>query len=98
MAGLRTALPGVGVMTSDDLGVPADAKEAIAFAILGWCTLHGRPGNVPAATGASGPRVLGTITPGRQPLRLPEPDADAGAEPADGRRRRNDPTPESNDE
>ena len=38
MAGLRAALPGVGVMTSDDLGVPADAKEAIAFAILGWCT------------------------------------------------------------
>ena len=75
MAGLRAALPGVGVMTSDDLGVPADAKEAIAFAILGWCTLHGRPGNVPAATGASGPRVLGTITPGRQPLRLPEPEA-----------------------
>jgi anhydro-N-acetylmuramic acid kinase len=75
MAGLRAALPGVGVVTSDDLGVPADAKEAIAFAILGWCTLHGRPGNVPAATGASGPRVLGTITPGRQPLRLPEPEA-----------------------
>ena len=75
MAGLRAALPGVGVMTSDDLGVPADAKEAIAFAILGWCTLHGRPGNVPAATGASGPRVLGAITPGHYPLRLPEPEA-----------------------
>lgn len=75
MAGLRAALPGVNVMTSDDLGVPADTKEAIAFAILGWCTVHGRPGNVPAATGASGPRVLGTITPGRQPLWLPEPDA-----------------------
>ncbi|MCU0621371.1 MAG: anhydro-N-acetylmuramic acid kinase [Gemmatimonadales bacterium] len=40
-----------------------DAKEAVAFALLGYLTLHGQPGNVPAATGASGPRVLGSITP-----------------------------------
>ena len=40
-----------------------DAKEAAAFAYLGWLTLAGRPGNVPSATGASGARVLGTITP-----------------------------------
>ena len=87
MAGLRAALPGVGVVTSDDLGVPADAKEAIAFAILGWCTLHGRPGNVPAATGASGPRG-----PRNDHARSPAAAAagagsDAGAEPADGRSR-----------
>lgn len=40
-----------------------DAKEAVAFALLGYLTLHGQPGNVPSATGASGPRVLGSITP-----------------------------------
>ncbi len=46
-----------------DLFFPGDAKEAVAFALLGYLTLHGQPGNVPAATGASGARVLGTITP-----------------------------------
>ncbi len=44
--------------------VPGDAKEAVAFAVLAAETLAGRPGNVPTATGASGPRVLGTIVPG----------------------------------
>jgi anhydro-N-acetylmuramic acid kinase len=47
----------------DELFFPGDAKEAVAFALLGYLTLHGQPGNVPAATGASGPRVLGAVTP-----------------------------------
>lgn len=47
----------------DDLFFPGDAKEAVAFALLGYLTLHGQPGNVPAATGAGGSRVLGTVTP-----------------------------------
>jgi anhydro-N-acetylmuramic acid kinase len=47
----------------DELFFPGDAKEAVAFALLGYLTLHGQPGNVPAATGARGPRVLGTVTP-----------------------------------
>lgn len=47
----------------DDLFFSGDAKEAVAFALLGYLTLHGQPGNVPAATGARGPRVLGTVTP-----------------------------------
>jgi len=47
----------------DDLFFPGDAKEAVAFALLGYLTLHGQPGNVPAATGAAGPRVLGMVTP-----------------------------------
>jgi len=46
-----------------DLFFPGDAKEAVAFALLGYLTLHGQPGNVPAATGAGGPRVLGMVTP-----------------------------------
>jgi anhydro-N-acetylmuramic acid kinase len=47
----------------DRLFFDGDAKEAVAFAFLGYLTLGGRPGNVPAATGARGPRVLGRITP-----------------------------------
>jgi anhydro-N-acetylmuramic acid kinase len=47
----------------DQLFFPGDAKEAVAFALLGYLTLHGQPGNVPAATGAEGARVLGTVTP-----------------------------------
>ncbi|MEP7175213.1 MAG: anhydro-N-acetylmuramic acid kinase [Gemmatimonadales bacterium] len=46
-----------------ELFFPGDAKEAVAFALLGYLTLHGQPGNLPAATGASGSRVLGTVTP-----------------------------------
>ncbi len=54
---------GVAVRRFDELFFAADAKEAAAFALLGWLTLHGQPGNVPPATGASGPRVLGCVTP-----------------------------------
>lgn len=73
LAGLRAALPGVEVALADTLGAPADSKEAIAFALLGWCTLHGVPATVPGGTGARGTRILGTITPGTGPLVLPAP-------------------------
>jgi anhydro-N-acetylmuramic acid kinase len=73
MAMLDAELPGVRLVPSADLGAPRDAKEAIAFALIGWQTLHGLPATLPACTGASGPRILGTITPGAGPLRLPEP-------------------------
>ncbi|MEU3778075.1 anhydro-N-acetylmuramic acid kinase [Streptomyces sp. NPDC032472] len=61
------------VRPSEELGLPAAAKEAYAFAVLGYLTLHGLPGNAPRCTGAGGPRVLGSLTPGSRPLRLPEP-------------------------
>jgi anhydro-N-acetylmuramic acid kinase len=64
MASLRGHLgPGCSVRIFDDLFFSGDAKEAVAFALLGLLTLHGQPGNLPAATGAKGPRVLGVITP-----------------------------------
>lgn len=65
MARLAALLPGVRVALTGELGVPSDTKEAVAFALIGWATLHGLPGNVPSCTGAAGPRVLGRITPGR---------------------------------
>jgi len=60
MRRLRTHLG--EVRTSDELGCPSDAKEAIAFALLGWARVHGLPGNVPSCTGARGPRLLGQVT------------------------------------
>ncbi|UGY94556.1 anhydro-N-acetylmuramic acid kinase [Streptomyces gobiensis] len=54
-------------------GLPAQAKEAYLFALLGFLTVHGIPGSVPSATGAHAPALLGSITPGAGPLRLPPP-------------------------
>jgi anhydro-N-acetylmuramic acid kinase len=53
----------VAIRTTDELGVPGAAKEAIAFALLGAATLDNMPSNVPSATGARRPVVLGSITP-----------------------------------
>ena len=61
---LRGALPGLDVCQTDALGVPSDAKEAIAFAVLANATVEGRSGNLPGATGASKPVVLGVVAPG----------------------------------
>lgn len=72
----RLATLGAGrwrVKTIDEYGVPSAAKEAYAFALLGYLSWHGLPGSVPAATGARTAAVLGSLTPGAMPLRLPEP-------------------------
>jgi anhydro-N-acetylmuramic acid kinase len=53
---------GFRVLTSDDLGMPSQAKEAIAFALLAYQTWHRQPGNVARATGATRPAVLGKIS------------------------------------
>jgi anhydro-N-acetylmuramic acid kinase len=79
MAGLRAALPDVRIVLADEFGAPADSKEAILFALIGWCTLHGVAGVVAGGTGASAPRILGSITPGAGPLVLPEPVATVAA-------------------
>jgi len=54
--------PYIAVVTSDEFGLPTDAKEALAFAILAYETFHQRPSNLPSATGASGPAILGKIS------------------------------------
>jgi anhydro-N-acetylmuramic acid kinase len=61
MAHLGQLLAPIVVADSAALGVDPEAKEAVAFAVLAHETLFGRPGNVPAVTGAAGPRVLGKI-------------------------------------
>lgn len=77
MGMLRTRAAPATFVSSDELGVPADGKEAIAFSLFGWLTAHGLAATVPRCTGASGARILGTITPGSGPLALPEPLAEA---------------------
>ena len=73
MGMLGQRLPGVPLRTSDELGLASDAKEAYAFAVLGFLTAHGLAGTEPASTGARHASVLGSITPGRDGLRLPPP-------------------------
>ena len=67
MDGLRQALPTVVIETHDTFAthagiIPAGAKESLAFALLAAARMHGLPANIPAATGARDPRLLGTVT------------------------------------
>lgn len=64
MAMLRAGLDPIGVKLRlmDELGIPVQAKEAVAFALLGWLTWHRLPGSIPSATGANRAAVLGKVT------------------------------------
>ena len=64
MAMLRNELAplGIALRFSDEFGVPTEAKEAVAFAVLAYETWHRRPSNVTSATGAKGPAILGKVS------------------------------------
>jgi anhydro-N-acetylmuramic acid kinase len=62
LAQLAAALPDIEVLPSSLLGIPEDAKEAFAFALLAYESFHQRPANLPSATGARGPAILGKIS------------------------------------
>ena len=62
LAQLSAALGGVEIFPSSRFGVPEDAKEAFAFALLAYESFHRRSGNLPSATGAHGPAILGKIS------------------------------------
>jgi len=64
MSGLRAGVEdfGLTVRSSDEFGIPSGAKEAVAFAALAYETWNRRPSNVPSATGATRPVVLGKIS------------------------------------
>jgi anhydro-N-acetylmuramic acid kinase len=61
MLALRLAPMGCELAASEEFGLPAEAKEAAAFALLAWRTWHRLPGNVPAATGAKRRAILGQV-------------------------------------
>ena len=63
MAALEAEIRSRKVVSFDAEYFDGEAKEAVAFALLGYLHLMGSPGNVPSATGARGPRVLGRYTP-----------------------------------
>lgn len=62
LAQLSAALPAVELLPSSRCGIREDAKEAFAFALLAYETFHQRPANLPSATGARGPTILGKIS------------------------------------
>lgn len=63
MQRLGELLPGIAITSSAELGLPVDQVEAAAFAWLAQCFNEKRPGNLPAVTGAAGPRLLGALYP-----------------------------------
>jgi len=64
MAQLRAALPGIEIVPSSRFGVPTEAKEALAFAVLAYEAFHGRVNNLPSATGAKRAAILGKLVHG----------------------------------
>lgn len=71
MSRLQERLGSCKVLTIDELGISTQSKEALAFALIGFLTVHGLPGQLPSCTGASGKRLLGSLTPGEKPYQLP---------------------------
>jgi anhydro-N-acetylmuramic acid kinase len=73
MRNLADALANVEQRPIDSFGVPSAGKEAYAFAVLGFLTMHGVAGTIATCTGASAPSLLGSVTPGATPLTIPPP-------------------------
>lgn len=72
MERMRALAGSTVVDTMHVLDVDPREKEPLVFALMGFFTMHGLPANVPSCTGASGTRILGSITPGACPLVLPQ--------------------------
>ncbi len=87
MARLAENLPDARVLTSEAYGLDVEAKEAVAFAVLAYESLHRRPGNLPAATGARSAVILGSATPPVCANEDAESAADGAAALADARTR-----------
>lgn len=69
---LAEELSPISIRPIDDLGIPAPAKESYFIALTGYFSLNGLPGNLPSATGAKRPVVLGCLLAGESGFRVPE--------------------------
>ncbi len=78
MARLAAHLPECRVMPSDVVGIGLEVKEALAFAVLAYESWHRRPGNLPKATGAARPVILGNLTPQTRSATAPAQPAATG--------------------
>jgi anhydro-N-acetylmuramic acid kinase len=65
MAQLASALPEIEIVPASEFGIPAEAKEAFAFAVMAYEAHHGRANTLPSATGARHPAVMGKLVRGR---------------------------------
>jgi anhydro-N-acetylmuramic acid kinase len=65
MAQLAASLPDIEIVPASEFGIPAEAKEAFAFAVLAYEAFHGRTNTLPSATGARHPAVMGKLVRGR---------------------------------
>jgi anhydro-N-acetylmuramic acid kinase len=65
MAQLAAALPEIEIIPASEFGIPAEAKEALAFAVMAYEAYHGRANTLPSATGARHPAVMGKLVRGR---------------------------------
>ncbi len=73
MTRLQERLPNCKVQPMSVLGLDPRQKESATFAMIGYLSWYGLPGAVPSCTGAKGNRILGSFTPGAEPLQLPKP-------------------------
>ena len=72
MKRMQERLSNCTIRSISELGISTQSKEAIAFALIGFLSMHGLPGQIPSCTGASGGRVLGSLTPGANAFSVPE--------------------------
>ncbi len=70
MRNLRQELTPIPIQTFEDMNWSSNAFESVAFALLAYQTVRGRPSNIPSVTGASRSVVLGTIVPGARPIHI----------------------------
>ena len=70
MQTLETCLPEATIATTDPLGIPPDAVEAVTFAWLAHCRMEGIPGNLPSVTGAERPVMLGAVYEGSEKCKV----------------------------
>ena len=73
MGRIRELVAPASVRRLEEFGLPAQAKEAYMFALLGYLAVHGLEGTIASATGARRGSILGSLTPGDRPLTLPDP-------------------------